>query len=136
MVAVHNPAMLSVQGQSAWHRLLTQRLSKDVKLVGPVISCGGTFFQGNVSSVLRQNPHVQSYAMAMDREAIEIFQEEGHILKCQRDRWDAIFYGELGSSLAILDKGFNLDSFLPRYAAEIYTRTCWYRFLLFGKLWC
>ena len=57
--------------------------------------------------------------MAMDKGAIEIFQEEGQILKCQKDRWDAIFYGELGSSLAILDKGFNLDSFLPRYDSEI-----------------
>lgn len=53
--------------------------------------------------------------MAMDRGAIDIFQEEGQIFRCQKDRWDAIFYGELGSSLAILEKGFNLDSFLPRY---------------------
>lgn len=56
--------------------------------------------------------------MAMDRETIEIFREEGQIFKCQKDRWDAIFYGELGSSLAILDQGFNIDSFLPRCSME------------------
>jgi len=53
--------------------------------------------------------------MAMDKETIKIFREEGQILSCQENRWDAIFYGELGSSLAVLNKGFNLDSFLPRY---------------------
>jgi len=61
---------------------------------------------------------VQSYAMAMDKGAIDIFQEEGQIFKCQENRWDAIFFGELGSSLAVLTKGYNLDSFLPRCRKE------------------
>ncbi|KAL0029714.1 hypothetical protein WJX79_004145 [Trebouxia sp. C0005] len=114
--SVRGPFLPSyVQGHVAWYTLLTQRLSKDIKLVGPVISCGGTYFQGDPSSVLRKNPHVQSYVMAMDRETIEIFREEGQVFKCHKDRWDAIFYGELGSSLAILDQGFNIDSLLPRY---------------------
>jgi len=53
--------------------------------------------------------------MAMDQDAIKIFQQEGQILQCHKDRWDAIFFGELGSSLAILRAGFKIDSFLPRY---------------------
>lgn len=85
-----------------------------MKLVGPVLSCGAAYYQGNVTAVLRKNPHVQSYVMAMDREALDIFQQEGQILRCHKDRWDAIFYGELGSSLAILRAGFKIDSFLPR----------------------
>lgn len=109
-----NHNVMPLQRNVAWHTFLTQRLSKDVKLVGPVISCGGTYDQGNVTGALRKNPHVQSYVMAMDQEAISIFQQEGEVLKCHKDRWDAIFYGELGSSLAILRAGFNIDSFIPR----------------------
>ena len=102
-------AMLSMQGVS-WHQLLTQRLSNDVKLVGPVISCGETLYQG----IFRKNPHVQSYIMAMDREAIRIFMDEGHVLQCHQNRSEAIYYGELGSSLAILHAGYNIDSFQSR----------------------
>ena len=98
----------------AWHNLLTQRLSKDVKLVGPVINCEGSYYQGNESGILRQNPHVQSYVMAMDRKTIEILEKEGNVLQCHQNRWDAIYFGELGSSLAILRAGYNIDSLLSR----------------------
>lgn len=104
--------MFSVQIQLPWHRLLTQRLSKDVKLVGPVVSCEGSPHQGNVSSEWRTNPHVQSYALALDTETLAIFQQDGQVMKCQDDRWDAVYYGELGSSLAVLNAGFNIDSFM------------------------
>lgn len=41
--------------------------------------------------------------------------KEGHIFTCYTSMWDTIFYSELGSSLAILNAGYNLDSFMARY---------------------
>ena len=108
--------LLLSQGELAWHRLLTQRLSDEVKLVGPVISCEGAAYRGNTTGLWRTNPHVQSYAFAMEQAAISIFVQEGQVLQCHQDRWDAVFFGELGSSLAILNAGYNIDSFLVRYS--------------------
>ena len=99
-----------------WHRLLTQRLSDTIKLVGPIISCEGAAYRGNISGQWRTNPHVQSYVLAMDKEALQILEREGDVLQCHKDRWDAIFFGELGSSLAILKAGLSIDSFVIRYA--------------------
>lgn len=85
-----------------------------MKLVGPIISCEGAAREGNVDDIWRTNPHVQSYAFAMDRQAISIMEAEGYVLRCHKDRAAAIFDGEIGSSRAILDAGYNLDSFLMR----------------------
>lgn len=38
-----------------------------------------------------------------------------HVFACHRDRWDTIYYSELGSSLAILNAGYNLDCLMLRY---------------------
>lgn len=104
-----------LQKQLPWHRLLTQRLTQDVKLVGPVISCEGSPYQGNVTADWRTNPHVQSYVLAMDQEALQILIKDNTVLNCYNDRWDAVYFGELGSSLAVLKAGRNIDSFLPKY---------------------
>ena len=103
-----------LQKQLSWHRLLTQRLTQDVKLVGPVISCEGSPYQGNVTADWRTNPHVQSYVLAMDQEALQILIKDNTVLNCYNDRWDAVYFGELGSSLAVLKAGKNIDSFLPK----------------------
>ena len=97
-----------------WHRLLTHRLSKDVKLVGPVISCEGSPYQGNVTDHWRTNPHVQSYVLAMDQEALQIMKQDNTVLNCYNDRWDAVYFGELGSSLAVLKADKNIDSLLAK----------------------
>lgn len=105
-----------------WHRLLTRRLSNTIKLVGPIISCEGAAHRGNLSDVWRTNPHVQSYVLAMDRDAVQIMDQAGDVLQCHRDRWDAVFFGELGSSLAVLKAGFNIDSFITRYAVNWFSK--------------
>ena len=64
------------------------RLTGRVKLVGPTISCEGSPFQGNVSAPWRRTPHVQSYALATDREGLELLAAEG-VLGCHSDRWVA-----------------------------------------------
>jgi translation initiation factor eIF-2B subunit epsilon len=38
-----------------------------------------------------------------------------HVFACHHDRWDTIFYSELGSSKCILDAGYNIDSLMLRY---------------------
>ena len=109
-------APVILQKKLPWHRLLTQRLTHDVKLVGPVISCEGSPFQGNVTAYWRTNPHVQSYVLAMDQEALQILINDNTVLNCYSDRWDAVYFCHLASSLGVLKVGKNIDSFLPKYA--------------------
>lgn len=52
---------------TSWQRLLTDRLSDRVKVVGPTISCEGSPPGGRVTEVWRVNPHVQSYVLATDQ---------------------------------------------------------------------
>ncbi|GAX83294.1 hypothetical protein CEUSTIGMA_g10720.t1 [Chlamydomonas eustigma] len=79
-----------------WSKLLIRRLEGSVKLVGASISCEGTPSRGDEDGEWRKNPHVQSYLLATDR-------------------WDAIWYGEVGSTAAVLDAGYNIDSLMMRY---------------------
>lgn len=51
----------------------------------------------------------------MDQEALRILIKDGTVLNCYNDRWDAVYFGELGSSLAVLTAGKNIDSFLSKY---------------------
>lgn len=46
---------------------------------------------------------------------LEVLMQDRHVFACQRDRWDTIFYSELGSSLAILNAGYNIDCLMLRY---------------------
>ena len=46
---------------------------------------------------------------------MRLWLKEGSIFKCYGSQWDSIYYSELGSSLAILRAGFNLDCFMMRY---------------------
>ena len=41
--------------------------------------------------------------------------EAGYVLQCHNNRAHAVFYGEIGASLAILEAGYTIDSFLTRY---------------------
>ena len=58
---------MPLQGRVRWQDLLISRITKDVKLVGPTISCEGSPKEGNVNGEWRTNPHVQSYVVATDR---------------------------------------------------------------------
>ena len=98
-----------------WTAPFLQRLVGGVKLVGPTISCEGTPFAGNVSANWRTNPHVQSYAFATDQLGLDILLSDPGVFACHDDRWDAIYYSELGASAAILRAGFNIDCFMLRY---------------------
>ena len=44
-----------------WTTILTAKLTADVKLVGSTINCGGAY------TISEMQPHVQSYAVAMDQ---------------------------------------------------------------------
>lgn len=46
---------------------------------------------------------------------LDIWLSDGNVLKCWRSMWDVIWHGELGSSLAILNAGYGLDSLMLRY---------------------
>lgn len=51
----------------AWHKRLTERLSGEVHMVGPTISCEGTPRDGGPAAEWRTLPHVQSHAIAVDQ---------------------------------------------------------------------
>lgn len=50
-----------------WTEVFTGRLTTAVKLVGSTISCEGAWKGGVLTGERRQNPHVQSYVVAMDQ---------------------------------------------------------------------
>ena len=50
-----------------WTQPFISRLSSDIKLVGPTISCEGSPLDGDMRGQWRRNPHVQSYVVATDR---------------------------------------------------------------------
>ena len=99
-----------------WTDPFLSLLRGSVKLVGPTISCEGSPFRGNVSGHWRKNPHVQSYAFATDIIGLMVLLEDSDVFSCHSDRWDAIYYSELGSSAAIFKAGYSIDCFLLRYA--------------------
>lgn len=102
-----------VPGRRSWHQFLTQQLQKDVHMVGPSISCGGLFDPGR--NAYRSSPHVQTWLLALDETGLEILIQDQKALKCHEDRYDAIWDGEVGSSMAILKAGYNIGSFLEPY---------------------
>ena len=50
-----------------------------------------------------------------------LMREDGNVFTCYNNMWDTIFYSELGSSLAVLKGGYNLDSFMVRYQGVDWT---------------
>mmetsp|Transcript_12697 Transcript_12697/g.38289 ORF Transcript_12697/g.38289 Transcript_12697/m.38289 type:complete len:419 (-) Transcript_12697:2891-4147(-) len=103
------------QDSKRWHEHITSRINGTVKLVGPTISCEGSPKEGKVDGEWRTNPHVQSYVLATDQVGLQLWKADGKVFTCYTSMWDVIFYGELGSSLAILKAGYNLESFMSRY---------------------
>ena len=101
--------------QGAWSRIFTDKLNDKVKLVGSTISCEGAPLGGNIDNEWRQNPHVQSYVLATDQIGLAVLQQAGEVFTCYEDLHDTIYYAELGSSLAILNAGYNIDSLMMRY---------------------
>ena len=57
----------ALQGKLKWQDVLTSRLTDDIKLVGPTISCEGSPKGGDKDGEWRTNPHVQSYVVATDK---------------------------------------------------------------------
>ena len=101
-----------VRGKVRWEDLFIAKLNQEVKLVGATISCEAATNDG--SRELRVNPHVQSYVMATDRAGLDVLLDAGVFAKYDKLS-DTVFHSELGSSKAILDAGYQLDSFMTRY---------------------
>ncbi|WIA10790.1 hypothetical protein OEZ85_010958 [Tetradesmus obliquus] len=103
------------RGRMHWMSAFTSRLTGSVKLVGSTISCEGSPLHGQQKGRWRRNPHVQSYAVATDKVGLHLLIADRRVFACHKDRWDTIFYSELGSSKAILDAGFNIGCMMLRY---------------------
>lgn len=44
-----------------------------------------------------------------------MLKDSGYVLRCHNDRFEAVYYGEIGASLAMFEAGYTIDSFLTRY---------------------
>ncbi len=97
-----------------WSQPLISKLRGPVKLVGPTISCEGQA-QGPGGLPGRTNPHVQSYVVAMDYEALTILQSDNATLQCFDTMMDVIYHSELGSSAVLFDRGYSIDCLMTRY---------------------
>lgn len=113
--STRGPFMPAYHKTQAWSRIFTDKLNGVVKLVGSTISCEGAPLKGDPAYGWRQNPHVQSYVLATDQVGLRILQREGQVFACFEDLHDTIYYAELGSSLAVLKAGYNIDSLMMRY---------------------
>lgn len=98
-----------------WADVLFSKLNDEVKLVGPTINCEGSPLGGDVGGTWRRNPHVQSYVVATDRVGMHLLLTDPGVFQCYDSMWDTIYHSELGSSAAILDAGYNIDSLMVRY---------------------
>lgn len=87
--------------------ILTHKLTADVKLVGPNISCGGVKLPG--SNTTAANPHVQSFAVATDAVGLSLLRRNGSVFACHDRIGHTVFHSELGLSAVMLDAGYNLD---------------------------
>lgn len=92
-----------------WSTAFTRKLTGDVKLVGSTINCGGAY------ALSAQQPHVQSYAVAMDQVGLDVIKRKGSVLQCHKDMAEMVTLSEIGMSKAVLEAGYNLDCLMLRY---------------------
>ena len=52
---------------------------------------------------------------------LEVMQKNGSVLQCHGLPWEDELYSQFGASRAILDAGYNLDSFMLRYRGVDWT---------------
>ena len=97
-----------------WTDPFTMKLVGNIKQVGPTISCEGSPLKGNVNAHWRKTPHVQSYAFSTDLAGLSIMIGDPDIFACHDDRWDAIYFSELGSAVKLFESGFSI-CFMLRY---------------------
>ncbi|KAL0031376.1 hypothetical protein WJX79_007386 [Trebouxia sp. C0005] len=89
---------------SAWHTLLTSRITATTKLVGANIVC----------EPIREDlmPYVEATVMATDTVGLQVLQK-AKCFDCYATSHEAKMKGELAASAAVLDAGYNLDCFNP-----------------------
>jgi hypothetical protein len=79
--ATRSPAS-AVQGVVHWTQPFTSRLTADVKLVGPTISCEGSPLNGDFRGKWHRNPHVQSYVVVTDHVGLQVLIDDGRVFAC------------------------------------------------------
>jgi hypothetical protein len=109
-----NEEQAALQGHVHWTDVLISKLNDIVKLVGPTINCEGSPLHGDMNGVWRKNPHVQSYLVATDQVGLSILLKDEKVFQCYNNMFDTIYHSELGSSSAVLDAGYNIDSLMVR----------------------
>lgn len=106
-----------LMGSMHWSRLFTRMITAEVKLVGPTITCSNP----PTVSVNNTMPYVQFNALATDKIGLDVIHKNGSVLTCHSAPWEDEYYSQLGASRAILNAGYNLDSFMLRYRGVDWT---------------
>eukprot|EP01025_Chloroclados_australasicus_P020691 TRINITY_DN2182_c0_g1_i3.p1 TRINITY_DN2182_c0_g1~~TRINITY_DN2182_c0_g1_i3.p1 ORF type:complete len:427 (+),score=16.21 TRINITY_DN2182_c0_g1_i3:28-1281(+) len=114
--SIRGPFYTSYEEQD-WVDIMKGQLNsqKDIKLYGPSINCELFRWHEIKKGQHRYNPHVQSYLVLMDFETLDILLGDPYIFQCHTRLEAAIHYAELGSSLTVLEAGYNIGSLLLRY---------------------
>ena len=104
-VSVRGPFLVSplINSVRGWFTIFTERLTNQIKLVGPTISC-------------QIKPHVQSYLMAIDHVGFAILtSNQSGVFNCHGSYNDAVLNGEIASSQLILRANYQIASLQTKY---------------------
>jgi len=85
-----------------WFHIFTSRLTDQIKLVGPSISC-------------ERKPHVQSYLMVTDQVGFTLLTNQTGIFRCHANYTNAVDYGEVAASQLILHANYQIASLQSKY---------------------
>eukprot|EP01041_Mallomonas_annulata_P010788 gene10788-22519_t len=93
----------SITGGDTWIDDLLLKLDNTTKAIGSTISC-------------EVSPHIQSYFIAVDRDAAKVFIDMWTVKDLSKlTKLEIIRMSEVGASKALLDKGYNINSLESRY---------------------
>ena len=59
--------------------------------------------------------YIFMHMYAVIQVGLRTLRDSGYVLRCHKDRFEAVYYGEIGASLAMFEAGYTIDSFLTRY---------------------
>lgn len=102
-----------------WTTPFQKRFKGDTKLVGTSINIA---HPKGIKGTRPVYPHVQSMFFCLDREALLYLKSQGFFDTYSTTFREAILEKEIGMSLMILDRGWNIDSVLSRYQGIDYRK--------------
>ena len=70
---------------------------------------------GGKSFISKANSGICNCAALCAQVGLQVLLQDRHVFECHKDISDAVFYAEIGSSLAVFRAGYTIDSLMLRY---------------------